>query len=373
MNTEQTLLEKNIRKRMEDAEPRIKSIGVLLEKIAKTLGEKDPKRFAKNNNPNFSKMMKDVRRFNNKYIEPLELILKSSFRDLKEKELYKETKEVCDALFQKNIRYYALKNDPKEYEQLNDLRSEYGDLIIRNNDEYGKSFVDYLVMYQRIEGIRYLVERHGFHYEYVTRNYIINDEYTSAMLFSVDEKELSKLIITKGDKQLFTRVYGNLFNEITDSINSFRYLGSYLLNQDFFYEQIMMNPALFDALTSEDATGPITMPKINTGIVGRDDEKVPILNPIINKCLNVALKDIANYKCQAEEIIEAGIKRNRSISTNLVKPLISYSIDKDGFLLEGQTIVTSVIYTSVTSVGDKEIDVALIKLNESLSSFNLKR
>ena len=190
MKTEQTLLEKNIKKRMKDAEPRIKSIRVLLIKIGQMLNEKDPEHFAESNNSNFEKMMDGTRTFNEEYIKPLEAILKSSFQDLKEKELYKEPKEVCDALFQKNIRYYALQNNPEEYEQLNDLRSEYGDLIIRNNDEYGNSLIDYLVKYQHIEGIKYLVDRHGFHYEYVTRSYHINDEYKSALLFSVDEEEV---------------------------------------------------------------------------------------------------------------------------------------------------------------------------------------
>ena len=135
-----------------------------------------------------------------------------------------------------------------------------------------------------------------------------------------------------------------------------------------------MNNSLFETLTNENpSTGRIMMPKVNRGIVGKDNEAVPILHPIINRCLSAALKNIVAFRKQAKEIIEAGIEINHCVASKVANPSTNYFIDENGFLLEGRTIVASVIYTNITSVGDKDIDANLRKLKESLSPFNLKR
>ena len=92
------------------------------------------------------------------------------------------------------------------------------------------------------------------------------------------------------------------------------------------------------------------------------------VNPVINGCLNYALKHLDKYKKQAQEILKFGIEHNARVKEGLtLKPEDVY-IDEIGGLrnIRNNDVVDIAIEVNVKDIKDDEIN----KLVSELPKFN---
>ena len=142
----------------------IKMYSHLLADIARELGIKgqDTYEFANREKSNFSKMLKGERPLKYEFIIPLEKIFGVSLARLMDKNAYKLPVEKENVPFNKGFRYYAYLDDPQLYKNEFDLLLACdGKPIITQTDEFGKTFLDYVVEYHSVNGVRYLHEEYG--------------------------------------------------------------------------------------------------------------------------------------------------------------------------------------------------------------------
>lgn len=152
-----TDLEKNINHYMD-----IKGIKMythLLVAIAHELGIKGQKAydFANQEKANFSKMLKGQRPLKYEFIIPLEKIFGVSLARMKNPNSYKLPLDKDNIPYSKGFRYYAYLDDPELYKkELVNLLTKTGENTLTQTDEFGKTFLDYVVEYNSINGIRFL-------------------------------------------------------------------------------------------------------------------------------------------------------------------------------------------------------------------------
>ena len=143
----------------------IKMYSHLLVNIAHELGIKGQEayKFANNEKSNFSKMLKGERPLKYEFIIPLEKIFGVSLARLMDKDAYKLPVEKEENVpFNKGFRYYAYLDDPQLYKnEFNLLLANDGKPIITQTDEFGKTFLDYVVEYRSVNGVRYIYEEYG--------------------------------------------------------------------------------------------------------------------------------------------------------------------------------------------------------------------
>ena len=142
----------------------IKMYSHLLVNIAHELGIKgqDAYKFANKEKSNFSKMLKDERPLKYEFIIPLEKIFGVSLARLLDEDAYKLPTEKDNVPFNKGFRYYAYLDNPKLYkEEFDLLLAKDGKSILTQTDEFGKTFLDYVVEYRSVNGVRYLYEEYG--------------------------------------------------------------------------------------------------------------------------------------------------------------------------------------------------------------------
>ena len=142
----------------------IKKYSNLLANIAHELGIKGQEayEFATREKSNFSKMLKGERPLKYEFIIPLEKIFGVSLARLTDEDAYKLPMEKEKAPFNKGVRYYAYLDDPQLYKnEFDSLLANDGTSIITQTDEFGKSFLDYVVEYHSVNAVRYLHEEYG--------------------------------------------------------------------------------------------------------------------------------------------------------------------------------------------------------------------
>ena len=136
----------------------------LLVNIAHELGIKGQEayEFASKEKSNFSKMLKRERPLKYEFIVPLEKIFGVSLARLIDEDAYKLPVEKKNVPFNKGFRYYAYLDDPQLYRnEFNLLLASDGKSIITQTDEFGKTFLDYVVEYRSVNGVKYLYEEYG--------------------------------------------------------------------------------------------------------------------------------------------------------------------------------------------------------------------
>ena len=129
----------------------------LLVDIAHELGIKGQEayKFANREKSNFSKMLKGERPLKYEFIIPLEKIFGISLARLLYEDAYKLPVEKENVPFNKGFRYYAYLDDPELYKNEFDLLlTKDGKSILTQTDEFGKTFLDYIVEYRSINGVK---------------------------------------------------------------------------------------------------------------------------------------------------------------------------------------------------------------------------
>lgn len=294
----------------------IKMYSHLLFDIAKELGIKGQEayEFVNKEKSNFSKMLKGERPLKYEFIIPLEKIFGVSLARLLDEDAYKLPIEKDNVPFNKGFRYYAYLDDPKLYkEDFNLLLTKNGETILTQTDEFEKTFLDYVVEYHSVNGVRYLYEEYGIKLKLDHNHFSFRKDSGITFIHFENSIEFARLVASMNDAALFYDIY--------DSYNIFLLSGNYIMEdsifcQDDFLELILDNNHLFNSLFEEK---PYEFTLVGSRV--KKDRQVEAItynsiNPIINNCLRYALKNSNKYRQQAIEILKFGIKHNTKIMAN---------------------------------------------------------
>lgn len=290
----------------------IKMYSHLLVDIAHELGinGQDAYKFANKEKSNFSKMLKDKRPLKYDFIIPLEKIFGVSLARLLDEDAYKLPVERDNVPFNKGFRYYAYLDDPKLYkEEFNILLAKNGESILTQSDEFGKTFLDYIVEYHSVNGVRYLYDEYGIKLK-GDSNYFKFKKDSGITWINFDNSiAFARLVASMNDAELF--------NDIYDSYYMFLGLGFYISDYTIFsrseYLEIMLdNDTLFSSIFE------IRSYEYILGNRAKREKQVDsitfdLINPIINNCLRYALEHLGKYKHRAIDILKFGIKHNTEI------------------------------------------------------------
>lgn len=294
----------------------IKMYSHLLVAIARELGIKGQKayEFADREKSNFSKMLKGERPLKYEFIIPLEKIFGVSLARLLEEDAYKLPVEKDNVPFNKGFRYYAYLDEPKLYkEEFDLLLAKDGKSILTQTDEFGKTFLDYVVEYHSVNGVRYLYDEYGIKLKWYHNQFEFRKDKGITWIHFENCIEFARLVASMNDVELF--------NDIYDSYNMFFTNGHYAAEDCIFcqseYLEIMLdNDDLFHSIFE------IKPYELKLGSIGRRKKQVDSItyrsiNPIINNCLRYALKHLDKYKHRAIDILKFGINYNRRIASEI--------------------------------------------------------
>lgn len=285
----------------------------LLVDIAHELGIKGQEayEFADKEKSNFSKMLKGERPLKYDFIIPLEKIFGISLARLLYEDAYKLPVEKENVPFNKGFRYYAYLDDPKLYkDEFDVLLANDGKSILNQTDEFGKNFLDYVVEYHSVNGVRYLHDEYGIKLKWYHNQFEFRKDKGTIWIHFENCIEFARLVASMNNVELF--------NDIYDSYNMFFTNGHYATEHCIFcrgeYLEIMLdNDGLFNSMFE------IKPYELKLGNIGRRKKQVDSItyrsiNPIMNNCLRYALKHLDKYKHRAIDILKFGISYNRRIA-----------------------------------------------------------
>lgn len=288
----------------------------LLVDIAHELGIKGQEayKFANNEKSNFSKMLKGERPLKYDFIIPLEKIFGISLARLLYEDAYKLPIEKENVPFNKGFRYYAYLDNPKLYkDEFDVLLANDGKSILTQTDEFGKTFLDYVVEYRSVNGVKYLHEEYGIKLKWFHNQFEFRKDKGITWIQFENCIEFARLVASMNNVELF--------NDIYDSYNMFFTNGHYatencIFCQGDYLEIILDNDDLFNSIFE---TKPY---ELKLGSIDRRKKQVDSvtyhsINPIINNCLRYALKHLDKYKHRAIAILKFGFNHNRKIACEI--------------------------------------------------------
>ena len=327
----------------------IENTKTLLKMIGVELGDRDPDTFYDKEKSNFSSMINGKRPLKFEFIRPLEKILGVSLARLYDEESYLLPFDRDEIPFIKGFRYYAYKDDMDLY--LNEFEREMissdGAPVILNSDEYNKSFLDYVIEYKSLNALRYLIKEHSLTpvYSGLYNTFFIDRQYRISCR---DPHGVLKMVIREDEPELFDLIF--------DAVNAF-----WIRNKDLegahiddeLIELILNSINIFDSLFE---TKKYWVKEFDRNVYGRDNDKVEVLNPFINICLDYAIKN-PRYKKRAIEILEFGIKHNSKIIESTHKKAGDLYIIYDGRLYVRGDYVLMGVLVNPSNRNPRDVDI----------------
>ena len=230
----------------------------------------------------------------------MEKIFGVSLARLLYEDAYKLPVEKENVPFNKGFRYYAYLDDPKLYkDEFDVLLANDGKSILAQTDEFGKTFLDYVVEYHSVNGVRYLHDEYGIKLKWYHNQFEFRKDKGMIWIHFENCIGFAHLVASMNNVELF--------NDIYDSYNMFFTNGHYATENCIFcqgeYLEIMLdNDDLFNSIF----------------IVKPYSITYHSINPIINNCLRYALKHLDKYKHRAIDILKFGISYNRAIADKII-------------------------------------------------------
>ena len=294
----------------------IKMYSHLLVNIAHELGIKgqDAYEFANKEKSNFSKMLRGERPLKYEFIIPLEKIFGVSLARLMDEDAYKLPIEKENVPFNKGFRYYAYLDDPLLYKnEFNLLLANDGSSIITQTDEFGKTFLDYVVEYHSVNGVRYLYEEYGIKLKMFHNQFEFKKDKGAIWVNFQNSIEFARLVASMNDVELFNNIYDSYYMFYACG---YYHVGSCIFADNDFIELILDHDDLFNSILEEK---PYVFELGNSAKRKKQIESITYhsINPIINNCLSYALKHLDKYKQRAIAILEFGIDYNRKKAANI--------------------------------------------------------
>lgn len=341
----------------------IKGYSSLLCNIARQLGKdgEEAYNFAKKEKANFSKMLNGQRQLKYEFIIPLERIFGVSLARLLDENAYRLPIEKQNVPFIKGFRYYAYLDNADLYEnEFNTLLAKDGKSILNYTDEFGKTFLDYIVEYRAVNGVRYLHDEYGITLKWYYNRFDLKTEKESIWCDFENLIEFARLVADMND--------ADLFNDIFDSYNMFYTNGHYGDFSSLYYnpeylEILLDNETLFDSLF-EIKKYELKLNKKEQAKYGKGFQTYYSINPILNNCLNYALKHLNRYKAQALKILEFGVNHDNEIACKY--NLRCYVCNKLGGIKvdnNEEVYECAIVLPNNTTTHDKEIDDLVKQFN----------
>lgn len=340
----------------------IKKYSHLLVDIAHQLGIRGENAyvFAAKERANFSKMLKGQRPLKYDYIIPLEIIFGVSLARILNENAYKLPVEKENVQYNKGFRYYAYSDNIELYKsEFDKLLTKDGKSILNNTDEFGKIFLDYVVEYRATNGVRYLWDEYGITLKWGNNHFDLKKEKGIIWCAFENAIEFARLVASMND--------ADLFNDIFDSYNMFYTNGHYGGSNSIFYssdylEILLDNKILFNSLF-ETKRYDLELGTISKRKFGKDILSYYSINPILNNCLNYALKNLDKYKAQAIDILNFGITHNKNIATQYgLSSCFVYNELGGVKSIENDNLCECVIIVNDNSTKDSEIKELIKKL-----------
>ena len=294
----------------------IKMYSHLLVNIAHELGIKGQEayKFANKEKSNFSKMLNGERPLKYEFIIPLEKIFGVSLARLMDEDAYKLPVEKENVPFNKGFRYYAYLDDPQLYKnEFNLLLANNGKPIITQTDEFGKTFLDYVVEYRSVNGVRYLYEEYGIKLKMFHNQFEFRKDKGITWVNFENSIEFARLVASINNVELFNSIYDSYYMFFACGYYD---VGSCIFANNDFLELILDNNEIFNSIFEEKQY----VFKISNFAKSKkliESITYNSINPIINNCLSYALKNLDKYKQQAIEILKFGIDYNRKKAINI--------------------------------------------------------
>ena len=292
----------------------IKKYTQLLIFVAKELGIKGDEvyEFARREKANFTKMLNGTRPLKYEFIIPLEKIFGVSLARIMNENSYKLPIEKENVPYNKGFRYYAYLDDPDLYKnEFDKLSAKDGKSILNNMDEFKKTFLDYIVEYKAVNGVKHLHEEYGITLKWYHNHFDFKKGKGSIWCNFDNAIEFARLTAEMND--------ADLFNDIFDSFNMFYTNGHYGGSDSIFYnpdylEILMDNNVIFDSLFKTKKYS-LKLGNNEKNKYGTDTLEYCSINPILNNCLSHALKHLNKYKDHAIKILKFGIGHNNKFAS----------------------------------------------------------
>lgn len=184
----------------------IKTQVALLRKMSKFINDDnsiDSYDWAEKQKGNFNKMIKDERPFPQEYIIAMENVLRTSIAYLFDGE------EISISNYRNaGIRYAASVGTRKAYNNLAKETDREGEPIIFGTDEYEKSLIDYIIEFQSIEGIRFLVENYGLRFNVINNMFSAKESsYIGITNYETAPYLIADLICKNDDAKTFNAIF----------------------------------------------------------------------------------------------------------------------------------------------------------------------
>lgn len=305
---------------------------------------------------NFSKMLSGERDFTLDYIVALEKIFNVPFVYIKEGKTEFEM-----GFIPKGMRYTCYKNSYEAFEELDKDLTDNCCSVLTSSDEYGKHLLDYIIEYNSIEGIRYLVKDHSLKYRSLNDTMFLDN----GMIFARNDDYvflIAKMLIENNEIELF--------NSIFDHYSLIYYYSDYksiYVNEEF-YKLILNNE---DALNSILNCRDLEWSYGNHGnkYIKENNQILLNVNPLINIIYNYAIKHYNIYEKQVNKILQEALMLNEETLKCFVgkfPDLKDIDIPKNGIIEIGRERYCSIFNPNIFDAEVSNLTSSLIKENKNL-------
>ena len=315
--------------------------------------------FVEREKSNFSKMLQGKRPLKYEFIIPLEKIFGVSLARLLYEDAYKLPVDKDNVPIVKGFRYYAYLDDYALYEkELDVLVTKMSESSLTSTDEFDKTFIDYVVEYGSKNAVRFLRDRYHIKMRFANNQFQSTLAH-SFLMWTHNGIEFARLVASIGDAELFNDIYDPYFMMISNGF----YTTDRLWSKDDFQEIVMDSKPIFDSLF-EHKEYDYKLSRRAQKKMGVENIIVCTINPIINTCLDYALRNLPKYKEHAIRILEYGIEHNHKIKMNLGSEAIYTTVDECGGLrrYSGYNISDVVVIVKQKDIKDKEVIQLINKL-----------
>ncbi len=331
---------------------------LFIEMISRLYPNENPEEYYRKNKGNFSAAKNNNRSFKAEEIICLEEILRVPFVSLIEGYTNDKLEFIPDG-----IKYVAYIDKIEEYERLFRQNTE-GISILFKYDEFDKNIIDYIMEYDSINGLCFLIREGLIQLDLMTQQIVFNQ----GLLIRSDFKlELSKKII----RLLVDNTKCEEFNILFPTEALIRKLTRYtfdVFNKDDIIKILLSNIGFLNGLFEK--IEKIDLNKINLGLLSK--EKSYFINPLLTVLLNYSLKYYSEYEEVAKYLLDKAIFLNQKVikyfKMDKRDKLTHVKLESNGLLKDGITTIVSIANYKIEEEIDfpKEMKELLYKLDQQL-------
>lgn len=318
--------------------------------------DKDAEKYYATNKVNLSAAKNNNKRsFKQNEILCLEKLLNVPFISLLEDSNTKTN------FFPDGTRYVAYLDEIEGYERLNNINGDSNSVIL-NYDEFDKNIFQYILEYNSINGLSYLINKRIVTLDVSWYNFLFNGGlyYSKKEALATNKSVINMLINNKIGE------FNTLF-QMTDLITKSRNNELGMLKNEEIIKNLLSNEKFLKEVL---ICSKFKLNKVNYGF--QSDKDGYFVNPLITILINYGLTHFDKFSNTTISLLKLGIELNRKVINYFkmdVPEKFKYArLDDSGLILDGRTIVGSVANYVIKSPVDlsNEANSLLQKLEAGL-------